>query len=122
MANMLWNFKDLAAFAVVILVTVSQCNADFQECRATWITKKTVATSYLTLERFSNMRCLEKCYSENRQGRCNIAAFNSASMACHLSMDSEQDIVDISDGSSGVYVFGLQGNLDDNVTLFLLYI
>jgi len=115
---MFWNFKFKTAFAVVIVLTVSQCNANFQEFRASF--GKTVATSYLTLERYSNIRCVEKCYEEGKQGRCTIAAFNTASMSCRLSMDSEQDVVDTPDDSNMVYILQqqppvvTQGTLDDN--------
>jgi len=117
------NFKITAAFAVVFLVTFSHCITDFQEFKL--ITKKTVATSYLTFERNSDIRCVERCYAEGKQERCTIAAFNTATMSCRLSMDSQQDVVDISDDSSGVYIFQphpavvTQGILDDRMTLFL---
>jgi len=83
------------------------------------MTKKTVATSYLTIERYSNIRCVEKCYAEKRQGRCTIAAFNKASSSCRLSMDSEQDVVDAPDDWSGIYIFQHepQGSLDNNSTM-----
>jgi len=119
---MFWNFKLMAAFAVVIVLTVSQCNANFQEIRASLMPRKTVATSYLTLKRYSRMRCAEKCYAEGKQGRRTIAAFNKASSSCRLSMDSEQDVVDIPDDSSAVYIIQhespvvTQGILDDNST------
>jgi len=126
---MFWNFKLMAAFAVVIVLTVSQCNANFQEFRASLMPRKTVATSYLTLERYSHMRCVEKCYAEGKQGRCTIAAFNKATRSCRLSMDSQCDILDTSDDSSGVYTFQhvTQGSLYDystmsssNITHFLI--
>ena len=83
--------------------------------------RKTVATSYLTLERYSHMRCVEKCYAEGKQGRCTIAAFNKASSSCRLSMDSEQDVVDTQDDSSSVYILQhqppvvIQGILDKKI-------
>jgi len=102
------NFKLMSALAVLILANVCQCKADFQEFEASWLTRKTVATSYLTLERYSNIRCVEKCNAEGKQGRCTIAAFNTATMSCRLSMDSQQDVVDVPDDSSGVYIFQAQ--------------
>jgi len=120
---MFWNFKMMAAFAVVIFVTVTRCNANFQEFRASLMPRKTVATSYLTLEQYSHMRCVEKCYAEGKQGRCTIAAFNKASSSCRLSMDSEQDVMDTPDDSSAVYIIQhespvvKQGILDDSSTL-----
>jgi len=90
--------------------------------------KETVATSYLTLERYSNIRCVEKCYAENKQGRCTIAAFNSATMSCRLRMDSQQDVVHVPDDSSGVYILQhdppvvSQGIADNHLTMPLSYI
>jgi len=69
------------------------------------MTGKTVATSYLTLERYSKIRCVEKCNAEGKHGRCIVAAFNKATKVCRLSMDSQQDVVDTPDDSSGVYIF-----------------
>ena len=119
------NFKLMSALAVLILAKGFQCKADFQEFRALFPLRKTVATSYLTLERYSNKRCVEKCYAESKQGRCTIAAFNTATMSCRLSMDSQQDVVHVPDDSSGVYIFQhdppvvSQGIADDNFTMFL---
>jgi len=109
---MFWYFTSMTTFTVVILVSVSQCTADIQELRASWMARKTVPTSYLTLERYSKIRCAEKCYAEGKQGKCKIAAFNKATKTCRLSMDSHQDAVDISDDSSGVYILP-QGILDE---------
>jgi len=105
---MFWNFTLMAAFAVVIFVSVSQCNANFQEFKASLMPRKTVATSYLTLERYSHIRCVEKCYTEGKQGRCTIAAFNTATRSCRLSMDSEQDVVDTPDDSNIVFILQQQ--------------
>jgi len=111
-ADMFWYFTSMTTFTVVILVSVSQCTADIQELRASWMARKTVPTSYLTLERYSKIRCAEKCYAEGKQGKCKIAAFNKATKTCRLSMDSHPDAVDISDDSSGVYILP-QGILDE---------
>ena len=102
---MFWDFKTIAAFVVVFLAVVAQSRADFQEFRTLFLTRKKVATTYSTVKSFSRMRCVEKCYDEKKQGRCNIAGYNKATETCSLSMDSEQNVVDTIDDSSGVFIF-----------------
>ena len=111
-ADMIWYFTSMTTFTVVILVSVSQCTADIQELRASWMARKTVPTSYLTLERYSKIRCAERCYADGKQGKCKIAAFNKSTKTCRLSMGSQPDVMDISDDSSGVYILP-QGILDN---------
>jgi len=98
-------FKAVATIAVVILATVFPSRADFRELRALFVNGKTVATSYLTIQSFSEVRCVERCYKEGKQGRCNIAGYNKATNSCLLSMDSQQDVVDSTDDSNGVFIF-----------------
>jgi len=111
----------MAAFAVVVLVIVSVCNAEFIDYWASLVPRKTVATSYLTIGQYSSMRCVRKCYGESLHGRCSIAAFNKATNMCHLSMNSQQYVVDISGDTSDVYVLQhgpqTQGIYNDIATL-----
>jgi len=102
---MFWNLKPLAAYAVVILVAFHRSSAEFQEFRVSLMTGKTVATSYLTLEPYSSLRCVEMCYAEGQQGRCTIAAYNQSTMSCRLSMDGQQDLLHTSDDSSMVFSY-----------------
>ena len=105
---MCWYIKTVALFTVVILSIIALSHADFQDFFATFLKRKTVATSYLTLERFSKVQCAEKCYKEGKQGRCRIAGYNKGSKVCRLSMDSQQDVLDIADDSSGVFIYMYQ--------------
>jgi len=112
---MFWIFKLMAQFAVIILATVSLSNADLQEFFATRLKGKTVATSYLTLKRLSQVRCAEKCYNE---GRCRIAGYNKVTKVCRLSNDSQQDVLDIADDSSSVFIYQ-QGIFTMRVYIFI---
>ena len=102
---MFWNLKPLAAYAVVVSVAFYRSSAEFQEFRVLLMTGKTVAISYLTLDSYSSMRCVEMCYAEGQQGRCTIAAYNQSTMSCRLSMDGQQDLLHTSDDSSMVFSY-----------------
>ena len=43
---------------------------------------------------------------EGRQGVCNVAGYNATSQKCQLSVDRQQDVVDVEDEMSGVFVIG----------------
>jgi len=121
-ADMFWYLRLLATFVVVILVTVPQSLADIQDFKATFVKQKTITSSYLTVERYSKIQCVEKCYKEGKEGRCSIAAYNKATRSCRLSMDSQLDLLDTSDDSSGVYIYHeplvtTQGIFDVNLIL-----
>jgi len=102
---MLCYLTTVATLAVVILATVSKSNADFQEFIATFEKGKTVATSYLTIERISKVQCADKCYKEGKQGRCRIAGYNKNTKVCRLSIDSQCDVLDIADDHNGVFIY-----------------
>ena len=102
---MSWYFKPMATFVVGMLVTISLSYAEIQDFKATFIKGKTVASSYLTIERYSKVQCVEKCYNEGKEGRCSIAEYSKATRSCKLSMDSQYDVLDSSDVSSGVFIY-----------------
>jgi len=102
---MSWYFKTMTTFVVVILVTFSLSYAEIQDFKATFMKGKTVATSYLTVERYSKVQCVEKCYKEGKEGRCSIAEYSKATRSCRLSTDSQFDLLDTSDDSNGVYIY-----------------
>lgn len=110
-------FEIVAIFVVVFLAIVPHSQADFEQFSVTFVGGKTVTTNYLTLERFSIVQCVEKCYNEGKNGRCSVAGYNRATQTCRLSMDSEQDVEDIPDASNGVFIF--QGTLELNAVLQL---
>jgi len=99
---MCWYFKTVATFAVVILAIMSHSRADVYLYKATFITRKILPTKYLTIQPFSIIQCAAKCYEEERQGRCSIAGYNTATKSCFLSMDSWNDAIDFPDDSFGI--------------------
>ena len=116
---MFWYLRSLATFVVVILFTFSQSLAEIQDFKATFLKRKTITSSYLTVERYSKIQCVEKCYKEGKEGRCSIAEYNEATRSCRLSMDSQFDLLDTSDDWNGVYIYQeplvtTQGILEDN--------
>jgi len=102
---MFFYFELIATVVVVILAAVPYSQADFQQFKATFVGRKTVSTSYRTLERLSIVQCVEKCYNEGKLGRCTVAGYNRATQTCRLSMDSSHDVEDTADASSGVFVY-----------------
>ena len=109
----------MATCVVVFLVTFSQSCAEIQDFEANFMKRKTVTTSYLTVERYSKVQCVEKCYKEGKEGRCSIAAYNKATRSCRLSMDSQYDLLDTSDDASGVFIY--QEHLATILGTFVLY-
>jgi len=118
---MSWYFTTMATFVVVILVAVSLSYAEIADYKANFVKGKTVATSYLTVERYSKVQCVEKCYREGKEGRCSIAEYSKATRSCKLSMDSQFDILDSPDDSSGIFIYPvtIQGIVEDSWTLSL---
>jgi len=116
---MSWYFTTMATFVVVILVAVSLSYAEIADYKANFVKGKTVATSYLTVERYSKVQCVEKCYREGMEGRCSIAEYSKATRSCKLSMDSQYDVLDTSDDSSGVLIYPvtIPGIVDDYTAL-----
>ena len=102
--DMICYFETMAAFAVISLAT--QSRAEF--FKATFISNKTVSTRYLQVTPMSKLQCVEKCYTEGKHGRCVIAGYTNATQSCHLSMDSQQDVVDVPDESVGVFIYQQQ--------------
>jgi len=43
---------------------------------------------------------------EWRKGVCNVAGYNATSQKCQLGVSSQQDLVDVEDEMSGVFVIG----------------
>jgi len=120
---MSWYFETMATFVVVIVVAVSLSCAEIQDFKATLLKGKTIASSYLTVERFSKVQCVEKCYKEGKEGRCSIAEYSKATRSCKLSMDSQYDLLDTPDDSSGVFIYEeplatTQGMLNDMTLSF----
>ena len=46
----------------------------------------------------------EKCFEEGKKGACSVAGYNKATKVCYLSTDSEDEVVDVADELSGVFI------------------
>jgi len=97
-------------------VALSSANIQVQQMNTTFITGKAVSTSHTSLQRYSKAQCVKKCLEEGKKGACSVAGYNEATRVCYLSTDSEDDVEDVVDELSGVFVVP-QPQLGTNVFL-----
>jgi len=95
----------IATPLVLYLVTITCSEAQTQDITTSFVQSKTVTTSYATIQPYSKIQCVKKCYEEGRKGKCNIAGYNMATKSCQLSDDMEPDVLDATDEAEGVYIF-----------------
>jgi len=95
-----------SCFVVFILFTTPICEGTISMANAKFVQGKVVATSHRTIQPLSKIRCVEKCLEEGRNGMCRVAGYNKGTKACNLSVDSQNDVVDIADEMSGVFFMG----------------
>jgi len=88
----------------LLLLTTSICDANMWTSVTQFTKGKSLATSNKTLERFSEIQCVKKCYAERQKDLCNIAGYNKNTKVCALSMDTQDDLVDVADDMAGVFV------------------
>ena len=69
-----------------------------------FVNRKCVGSSRMTLHHYSKLKCVQKCHEENTKGLCNVAGYDKGTKTCYLSMDSHQDVLDVDDELSGVYL------------------
>ena len=103
-ANMLFYTKKAATVAVVILMTIALCSADIQELRTEFVKSKVLSTSYATKQHISKLNCVQWCSRDRQVGKCKTAGYNKYSKECKLSMDHPDDLMDVADEMSGVFV------------------
>jgi len=97
---------DSVVAAVLVLLNALLCTANVQFTLTQFIKRKTVATSYFTLQPYSKFQCAEKCfYHEKKQNRCSFAQYNEATQTCLLSNDDPTDLLDTADDVVGVLVY-----------------
>jgi len=65
---------------------------------------KAVSTNYKAIERFSEIQCVRKYYDERKNDMCSVAGYNRTSRVCTLSIDNQEDLVDVADDMAGVFV------------------
>jgi len=87
----------------VLLFTASICEATLLSTTAQFTKGKVVATSYKTIQPFSEVQCVTKCFEDGRKGMCYVAGYNKVTSTCYLSVDREQDVLDVEDDMTGVF-------------------
>ena len=98
-------FFSTAYFAaIVFLWECTMCIASVQTTKTQLSKGKIVATSYMTLKSYSDIRCVRNCFEEKRQGRCSVAGYDKSTQTCFLSNDGPEDLVD-ADEKFGVFLF-----------------
>lgn len=48
----------------------------------------------MTLQSYSDINCVRKCFVEKRQNRCSIAGYDKATQTCFLSNDGQHELLD----------------------------
>jgi len=91
--------------SIVILCTVSLCNANIESLRFTFTGKKVVNTTHTTLHDISDIQCARKCTKERQNGRCTLAGYDKRTKTCYLSDDDPLNVVDTGDGMIGVFFY-----------------
>jgi len=89
---------------IILLSTLVLSSANKQEIYAKFTKGKAVATSHTSLQQCSQIQCVRKCFEEGKTGACSVAGYNKARKVCYLSTDSEDEVVDVADELSGVFI------------------
>jgi len=106
---MFFSAELVAKAAFVFLFEYELCMGYVQNTHTNFTRGKIVATSYMTLQLYSKIKCVQKCLDEKRQNRCNVAGYNVATRSCFLSNGDEHDLLDTADEAFGVFFFpGIQ--------------
>jgi len=101
---MLFYTKTAATVAVVILMTIALCSADIQAVRTEFVKNKVLSSSYATKQPISKLNCVQWCSRDRQVGKCKTAGYNKYSKECKLSMDNQEDLMDVADEMTGVFV------------------
>jgi len=96
--NIVWSLTCL-------LFTISLCNATIQSVTTKFTEKKSVTTSYATLNTVSKIKCVERCNQDRKNGRCSLAGYNKATKTCYLSDDDPLNALDTDDEMAGVFFY-----------------
>ena len=97
--------KNFATVALVFLCASSMCMATVNTTSTTLTKGKMVPTSYMTLQAFSDMNCVRKCFLEKMQNRCSVAGYDKSTQTCFLSNDGPQDLLATADEDVGVFFY-----------------
>jgi len=88
---------------VLSFFILPKCEATLSSASANFTKGKAVLTNHTTIQPYSKIQCAEKCFEEGRYGRCIVAGYNKALKARYLSVDAEENVVDVADEMSGVF-------------------
>jgi len=91
--------------SIVILFTVSLCNADIESVKFTFTGNKSVNTTHTTLYDISDIQCTRRCITEKQNGRCTLAGYDKRTKTCYLSDDDQLNVFDIDDAMIGVFSY-----------------
>jgi len=114
-------YISIAKVAVIVIPCITifaHCQTNWEEIRPTFVTGKFVTTSHTTLQPYSQIQCVDRCFRGAKNGRCNVAGYNRTAQSCHLSTSSYGNIVDVADVSSGVFIVQLETTGNFISTLF----
>jgi len=90
--------------AVIVYISFEQSCATIQDLSTQFTVGKRVATSHTTIASVSKIQCVEKCIRADRDNNtCNAAGYNKNTRSCQLSLDQQQDVVNDTDPSVGVF-------------------
>jgi len=114
-------FLYLAAAAYVFLLEYAMCTAGVQTANTYFAKGKMVATSYMTLKSCSSIKCVSKCFDEQRNTRCSVAGYDKSTQTCFLSNDGPQDLLD-ADEKSGVFFYSVPERRHTSIFFHLKYV
>jgi len=75
-----------------------------RDARTQFVKNKILSTSYATKQPISQLNCVRWCVSDGNKGKCKIAGYNLSGNSCSLSMDNQEDMMEVADEMSGVFV------------------
>jgi len=79
---------------------------------------KLLATNYATEQAISQLNWVRWCFRDGNKGKCKIAGYNVSGNSCSLSMDTPDDLTDVADEMSGVFVMFVSGPRLCNLFLY----
>jgi len=106
---MMFVWTKVIASAAFLFLAFYLCDASV----TTFTKGKQVATNYMTLQSYSDINCVRKCFEEKKDNRCSFAGYNVATNNCYLSNDIPQFLIDTADEDYGVF-FYVDGMLPTN--------
>jgi len=101
---MFFYTKKAATFAVVFLITIGFCSTTMRDARTQFVKNEILSTSYATNQPISQLNCVRWCFSDGNKGKCKIAGYKLSDKSCSLSMDNPEDLMEVADELSGVFV------------------